>query len=126
MLIINIWDKASFFKKMERTAAIAINSLIKQMIGQNRKHHNILQFSVWVVQYLLFSAQFECAMHQHLVNLHILHVQFVQKKNKKYCKSNVYMKYHPNDSLKNIMVFSTLARNMKTNSNIVELCSTLN
>ena len=36
------------------------------------------------------------------------------------------MKYHPNDSLKNIMVFSTLARNMKTNSNIVELCSTLN
>ena len=110
---------------MERTAAIAINSLIKQMIGQNRKYHNILQFSVWVVQYLLFSAQFECAMHQHLVNLHILQCSLCKKK-KKYCKSNVYMKYHPNDSLKNIMVFSTLARNMKTNSNIVELCSTLN
>ena len=50
-------------------------------------------------------------------------MQFVQKK-KKYYKSNVYMKYHPNGSLKNIMVFSALARNMKTNSNIVDLCST--
>ena len=82
MLIINIWDKASFLKKMEYTAAIAINSLIKQMIGQNWKYHNILQFSVWVVQHLLFSAQFASAMYQHLVNLHIMHVQFVQKKKK--------------------------------------------
>ena len=67
---------------MECTAAIAINSLIKQMIGQNRKYHNILQFSVWVMQHLLFSAQFASAMYQHLVNLHIMHVQFVQKKKK--------------------------------------------
>ena len=73
----------------------------------------------------MFSARFARAMHQHLVNLHVLHVQFVQKKQKNY-KSKVYMKHNPKYSLKNIMVFSTLARNMKANSSIVELCSTLN
>ena len=35
---------------MEPTAAIiVINSLIKQIIGQNGKYPNILQISVWVV-----------------------------------------------------------------------------
>ena len=29
--------------------------------------------------------------------------------NKRYCKSRVYMKHHPNGNLKNIRVFSTLA-----------------
>ena len=47
-------------------------------------------------------------LHVHLVNLHTLHVQFVQK-NKKYCNGKVYMKRHQNDSLKNIMVFAGLA-----------------
>ena len=28
---------------------------------------------------------------------------------KSYCKSRLYMKYHPNEKLKNIMVFSALA-----------------
>lgn len=37
---------------MERTAAIAINSLIKPIIGQNGKYHNVLQFSVLVVLFV--------------------------------------------------------------------------
>ena len=36
------------------------------------------------------------------------------------------MKHNPKYSLKNIMVFSTLARNIKADSSIVQLCSTLN
>ena len=36
-------------------------------------------------------------------------MQFIQKREKKYCKSKVNMKHHPNGSLKNIMVFSTSA-----------------
>ena len=44
----------------------------------------------------------------HLVGLHTLHKQFMQK-TKKDCKSKFYMKSHPNNSFKNIMVFSGLA-----------------
>ena len=31
--------------------------------------------------------------------------------NKRYCKSRVYMKHHPNGNLKNVIVFSALAIN---------------
>ena len=117
---------------MERTAAIAINSLIKQIIGQNGKCHNILQISVWVV--LLVNETFEisfvlctiCTCNASAPCKFAFTACAVSAKNKKYCKSKVYMKHHPKCSLKNIMVCSTLARNMKANSNIVELCSTLN
>ena len=117
---------------MEPTAAIiVINSLIKQIIGQNGKYPNILQISVWVV--LLVNPTFAmsfvlctiCTCNASAPCKFVLHVQFVQKKQKNY-KSKVYMKHNPKYSLKNIMVFSTLARNMKANSSIVELCSTLN
>ena len=37
-------------------------------------------------------------------------MQFMQKRKKKYCKSKVNMKHHPNGRLKNIIVFSTLAK----------------
>ena len=37
-------------------------------------------------------------------------MQFIQKRKKKYCKSKVNMKHHPNGRLKNIIVFSTLAK----------------
>ena len=47
---------------------------------------------------------------QLLENLHERHMQFVQKKKKKRkCKSEVHMKHHPNSTVKNIMVFHTLA-----------------
>ena len=117
---------------MERTAAIAINSLIKQITGQNGKYHNILQFSVWVV--LLVNPTFEisfvlctiCTCNASAPFKFAYSSCAVCAKNKKYCKSKVYMKHHPKCRLENIMVFSALARNMKANSNIVELCSTLN
>ena len=32
--------------------------------------------------------------------------------NKRYCKTRVYMKYHPNGNIKNIMVFSSLAKSV--------------
>ena len=32
--------------------------------------------------------------------------------NKRYCKTRVYMKYHPNGNIKNIMVFSALAKSV--------------
>ena len=109
---------------MERTAAIAINSLIKPIIGQNGKYHNVLQFSVLVV--LFVNPTFEisfllckvcmCNASAPCKFAYTAHAVCAKKKN--YCKSNVYMKYHPKCSLKNIMGFSTLA--------IVEFCSTLN
>ena len=55
---------------MEHTAAITINSLTNQIIGQRRKYHNILQISIWLVQllqYLLVSAQFARAMHRYVL-----------------------------------------------------------
>ena len=37
---------------------------------------------------------------------HVAHANHA--KNKRYCKSRVYMKHHPNGKLKNVMVFSAL------------------
>ena len=121
-------------KKMEPTAAIiVINSLIKQIIGQNGKYPNILQISVWVVLLVhpTFAMSFVlctiCTCNASAPCKFACTARAVcAKKTQKNYKSKVYMKHNPKYSLKNIMVFSTLARNMKANSSIVELCSTLN
>ena len=117
---------------MEHTAAIAINSLIKQIIGQNGKYPNILQISVWVVLPVsqTFAMSFVlctiCTRNASAPCKFAYTACAVCAKKQKNYKSKVYMKHNPKYSLKNIMVFSTLARNMKANSSIVELCSTLN
>lgn len=84
------------------------------LIGQSEKYHNILQNAVWVVLHvnLSFTVFF--------VVLHKLHGQCMQilrssctahanRTEKKNCKSLVYIKYHPNKNVNNIMAFSTLA-----------------
>ena len=67
-----------------------------------------------LLKYLLVSAWFTRAMHQLLIILHTLHTYNSCKTNKqKNCRNKVFMKNHPNGSLKNIMVFAALANWLK-------------
>ena len=64
------------------------------------------------MQYFLLFARTVRAVYANLRDADALHVQIVQRI-KDIEKVGVYMKYHPNRNLKNIMVFSAVANLIK-------------
>ena len=91
------------------------------MIGQSGKYHTILQISVWVVLHVNPTSQislglcmiYTCNASAPHNFAYIAHIEFMQNKQTKNCRNKVFMKNHPNGSLKNIMVFSALANWVK-------------
>ena len=60
-------------------------------------------------------------MHKFLVNLHTLHVQFMQRTEDN-AKNQVFMRLHPNGSLKNIMAFSAFSNKVFSTKKMSTCC----
>ena len=68
------------------------------------------------MSYSLYELHLQCT---DIIKKLMLHVQIVQKKKKRFCKSRIHMKHHQNRNLKpSITVFSALA-NMEKKAHTV-------